>query len=77
MPNQSKYAVASSHAAIVPSDATILEGVKAIICLTAGNLVAQGAEAVSITYPMTPMQRLDLSVRKVMAASTGTYAQLR
>ena len=77
MPNQTRFAVASSQALIVPSDSTLLEGVKSIVCLTAGNLVVQGAEGVSVTYAMTPMQVLNLSAKKVMLATTGTYVQLR
>jgi hypothetical protein len=65
----------STHQAITPLDATILPpNSKGIQCLTAGNLVVQGAEAVSITYPMAAGQFLAFSARKVMTATTGTYA---
>lgn len=71
---QSNASVPAIQALAVPLDATILEGVKRIVCLTAGNLVVQGVEAVSITYPLTAGQILDFSARKIMTATTGTYA---
>lgn len=58
---------------IVPSDSTILEGGRKIVCLTAGNLVLQGREGTSVTYALTAGQSLDFSPTKVMAATTGTY----
>lgn len=63
--------------AIVPLDATVLEGFRSIYCLTAGNLVVQGKEGVSQTYAMTAGQKLDFSPTKVMTATTGTYVGWR
>lgn len=74
---QSRSSVPWAHQAIVPSDSTLLEGFSAIVCLTPGNLIMQGVEGVSITYPLTAGQRLEFSPRKIMAATTGTYAGWR
>lgn len=64
------------HQTITPSDATLLD-VSAIVCLTAGTLVAQDVGGVSVSYPLTAGQTLHFGPTKVMAATTGTYAGLR
>ena len=65
------------HVLAVPSDSTVLDGYRAIVCLTAGNLVLQGKEATSITYALTAGQSLSFCPTKIMAATTGTYALWR
>lgn len=67
----------STQAPIVPSDSTALEGIKSIVCLTAGNLILRGREGTSVTYALTAGQRLDFSPTRVMAATTGTYVAWR
>lgn len=64
----------SKHLAPTKSDSTTYVGVKAIVCLTAGNAVVQDRAASAVTYPMTAGQYLPVPVYKLMAASTGTYA---
>lgn len=64
----------SRHQAITPSDSTTYTRMKAIVCLTAGNLVVHDAAGTSVTYPMTAGQRLEFEASRVMAATTGTYA---
>lgn len=64
-------------AAIVPSDVTLLPNTgKGVVCLTAGNLVAQNASGVSVTFPLTAGQFIRIAPTRVMAATTGTYALL-
>ena len=63
--------------ACVPADATLLEGVRAVVCLTPGNLIMQGLEGVSLTYAMTAGMVFHFSPRKIMTATTGTYALWR
>jgi hypothetical protein len=70
---QLQASVPGIQVAIVPLDATVLEGFKRIFCLTSGNLVMQGKEGISVTYPMTSGQSLEFSPTKIMTATTGTY----
>lgn len=65
-----------NFALAVPSDATVLANVRAIVCLTAGNLVAKNAAGTSATIAMIVGQKLDISPIAIMAATTGTYLLL-
>jgi hypothetical protein len=65
--------VPAIQSVVTPSDSTVLEGVRSIYCLTAGNLILRGQEGVSVTYPMTAGQSVFFSPTRVMAATTGTY----
>lgn len=62
----------------VPSDTTVLPShrLRRIVCLTAGNLVAQNSSSVSVTIAMVAGQSIEMAPTKIMAATTGTYLVL-
>ena len=67
------------HVAIVPLDATDLSPlqIRSIVCLTAGTIVMQDSAGTNISYPMTAGQVLNFGPKRVMTATTGTYAGWR
>lgn len=70
-PSRNFAPITASDATLLPTDA------RGIVCLTAGNCVAQNFSGVSVTFAMTAGMVLPISPQRVMAASTGTYAVLR
>ena len=61
------------HRAVTPSDSTILDPMpRAIVALTAGNVVIQDVLGTSITYPVLAGDRLDFRAYRIMAATTAT-----
>lgn len=67
-----------THLAITPSDTTVLkQDARAVVCLTAGNLVIEDSSGTQITYAMTAGQSLAFRPYRVRAATTGTYALWR
>lgn len=59
-------------------DTNILaDGVRGVLCLTAGNLVVDNWSDVEATIPMTAMQIAPISPKRLKVASTGTYLLLR
>ena len=64
---------ASKHRAVTPSDSTILDPMpRAIVALTAGNVVIQDGAGTSVTYPVLAGDRLDFRAYRIMAATTAT-----
>lgn len=64
-------------AAITPSDSTVLAGIRAIYCVTAGTLQADNRLGTTVAIAMTAGQTISISPAKVKAATTGTYIALQ
>lgn len=65
------------HATVTASDSTVLQNVKAVVCLTPGTCQIEDVGGTIIGYPLTAGQTVEVSAVKIRAASTGTYAVLR
>lgn len=67
------------HVTITPLDATDLTplGLTSVYILTDGNLAMQGAEGVTITYPVKAGQVVPFGPTKVMTATTCTLVGWR
>lgn len=63
-------------AAAVPSDSTVLTGVRAVYCVTAGTIQVKNHLDVTVSIAMVAGQTIPISPAKVMAATTGTYVLL-
>lgn len=64
--------------AATTSDTVVLpDGVRGLICLTAGTLVVDNWNDVQASIPLTAGQVIPLSPKRVKAATTGTYLLLR
>ena len=66
---------ATRHVALAASDVVTGEPLfRTIACLTAGNAVIEDAAGVTISYPLTAGQVLEIAGRRLRATSTGTFA---
>lgn len=67
-----------NFAAMAESDTVVLsQNIRGVYCLTPGNLVVDNWSDVEATIPMVAGQRVDISPKRLKAASTGTYLALK
>lgn len=65
-----------NFATVVPADATVLNNIRGIICITAGTLQAKNAAGVVVPIACLAGAKYDISPIAIMAATTGTYVAL-
>lgn len=78
LPQAASVYPSRNFVAVVPNDTTILpDGVRGLICLTAGTLAVDNWNDVTASIPLTAGQVIPLAPKRVKVATTGTYLLLR